>query len=189
MNEGYGILDPDNLAQVEEYEQHFYRAYAGLTDNKLVHLIWDWDNARRRLKTKIPYTDQVVYTWRDDAERLVAAMAVNLNPERNFQASTFGFTLPPGGGAGYPCEILNLMATVHHQGWASSSYFAFIRDFGYGTLVIRGYDLAYSTCTRRRLKPYLRLGAKLLDQTIINGEERFFLLWPLRELVPASHQG
>ena len=31
-----------------EYERHFYQAYARLTDNKLVRLIWDWDDLALR---------------------------------------------------------------------------------------------------------------------------------------------
>lgn len=182
----YGTLDLNDPAQVSEYEYHFYLAYAGLTDNTLVRLIWDWDDVRRRLKTRIPYSDQIIYSWRDSDDRLVVVMAVNVNPDRGFQGAVFGFTpqlTSSEFGGGRSCEILNVMTTDHHHGGALSSYYAFIRDFCYGGLVSRGFDVAYSTCTRRLLKPYLRLGAKLLEQNSVNGEERFFLLWPVRELI------
>jgi hypothetical protein len=45
----------------------------------------------------------------------------------------------------------------------------------------RGFEVAYSTCTRRRLRPYARLGAHVLAETSIAGEDRFFLRWLLRD--------
>ena len=181
MNGTFGTIDPDDPAQVSEYERHFYHAYAGLTDNTLVRLIWDWDDARQLLRTKIPYDDQVIYSWRDRDRRLVGAMAANLRLERGFQGATFGFTPQPG--ATRSCEILNVMSANRHRRWTLVDYRAFIRDFGYGDIVARGFDVAYSTCTRRRLRPYLRLGAVLLSEGTVNGEERFFLRWPVRELL------
>jgi hypothetical protein len=178
---GFGTLDAANAAQVREYERHFYLAYSRLADNKLVRLIWDWDDQGQRLRTRIPYGDQVVYSARDTSGRLAAAMAVNLNVPAAFQGAVFGFA-PAGRPGGRHCEILNVMTTEHHQATARAAYGAFVRGFGYQDLVARGYEAAYSTCTRRRLRPYLRLGARVLASTAINGEERFFLRWPVREL-------
>jgi hypothetical protein len=76
----FGTIDASDPAQVAEYEGHFYQAYAALTDNTLVRLIWDWDDAAQRLRARIPYADQVIYCLRDDHGRLAGAMAVNVNP-------------------------------------------------------------------------------------------------------------
>ncbi|MDY7090549.1 MAG: hypothetical protein SYR96_36345 [Actinomycetota bacterium] len=47
----------------------------------------------------------------------------------------------------------------------------------------RGYGIACSTCTRRRLRrPYLRLGAELLDHRQVDGEDRYFLRRLIRDL-------
>ena len=61
----YGTLDVTDDRQVTDYERHFYDAYAGLPDKKLVRLIWEWDDTRQRLRTRIPYSDQVIYSARD----------------------------------------------------------------------------------------------------------------------------
>src|ERR1017187_8604834 len=61
--EHYGTLDVSDPVQVAEYEYHFYLAYAGLAENRLVRLIWDWDDAGQRVRTRIPYDDQVIYGW------------------------------------------------------------------------------------------------------------------------------
>jgi hypothetical protein len=185
VSDVFGTLDAADAAQVREYERHFYLAYARLADNKLVRLIWDWDDPGRRLRTRIPYGDQVVYSARDTHGRLAAAMAVNLSVPAEFQAGAFGFA-PGGRPGGKYCEILNVMTTEHHEATARAAFGAFVRGFGYRDLAARGFEAAYSTCTRRRLRPYLRLGARLLADTAIGGEERFFLLWPIRELAAAG---
>jgi hypothetical protein len=179
---GLGTIDVADAAQVAEHERHFYRAYSALTGNTLVRHIWDWDDARYRLRTRIPYADQIVYSWRDTAGQLTAAMAVNLNPATTFQGAAFGFAPHPARSGGQCCEILNVMTTAYHHGAARAGYRSFVRDFAYCDLVSRGFTTAYATCTRRRLRPYQRLGARVLAATQIRGEERFFLLWPIREL-------
>lgn len=181
MSEVYGTVDAADDEQVREYERHFYQAYARLADNKLVRLIWDWDDTRQRTRTKIPYASQVIYTARDADGRLAAAMAVNLNCPAAFQGEAFGFA-PPGQSGERYCEILNVMATPHHRATALATYGAFVRGFGYGDLLSHGIGTAYSTCTRRRLRPYQRLGAEVLGQATLDGEDRFFLRWPLRDL-------
>jgi hypothetical protein len=178
MTAAYGTVDVTDDRQVREYERHFYQAYARLADNKLVRLIWDWDDERQRVRAKIPYADQVIYSARDADGRLAAAMAVNLSYPARAQAAAFGFDPVDGDGC---CEILNVIATPHHRETARAAYESFISGFGYEDLVSHGFEAAYSTCTRRRLRPYQRLGAQVLGQTTIAGEARFFLRWPLRD--------
>jgi hypothetical protein len=184
----FRTLDACDPAQVAEYEGHFYRAYAALTDNTLVRLIWDWDDAAKRLRTRIPYAEQVIYCLRDDLGRLAGAMAVNLSPGTALQSAGFGFLppvahLPSSAAEGRYCEFMNLMATAHHRGQVRATHQAFIRDFCYADLVSRGFAAAYSTCTRRRLRAYQLFGATVLDETVIQGEERYFLYWPIAELL------
>jgi hypothetical protein len=176
----YGTLDITDDWQVSEYERHFYRAYAGLAGSKLVRLIWDWDDARQRLRTRIPYSDQVIYSARDSRGRLAVAMAVNLRYPAEFQAAAFGFPRAGGAKSRY-CEILNVITTAHHSEPARTTYRSFIRGFGYGDLAAHGFEAAYATCTRRRLRSYQRLGAQVLAETSIDGEARYFLQWPLRD--------
>jgi hypothetical protein len=184
----FSILDASDAGQVAEYEYHFYRAYARLSDNKLVRLIWDWDDQNQRLRARIPYASQVIYCLRDERGSLAGAMAVNLAPAVAFQSAEFGFTPahPTDGPSGLSCEIINLMATTHARGPARSAYQAFIRDYGYADLVARGFDTAFSTCTRRRLRAYQLFGATALGETVINGEARYFLHWPIRDLLTSD---
>ena len=186
MSAVYGTVDVTDDGQVSEYERTFYQSYAGLTDNKLIRLIWDWDDSRQRTRTKIPYADQVIYSERDTDGRLTGAMAVNLNWPAAFQGQVFGFAEPGrrNGPGGRSCEILNVMMIPQRSATARESYRRFVTDFVYRDLCHQGFDIAYSTCVRRLLRPYQRLGAQLLGQTTIDGEDRYFLYWPLGELVP-----
>ncbi|MDY7089197.1 MAG: hypothetical protein SYR96_29335 [Actinomycetota bacterium] len=186
----HGVLDPDDVGQLSEYERDFYRAYAGLSDNRLIRTIWDWDDRDRRLRTRIPYRSQIVYCQRTVSGRLAGAMAVSLAPEREFQAAAFGFSPPSQGGPrqARACEILNVMSGHAGPRWSVATYTAFIRGFGYGNLASKGFDVAYATCTRRRLRPYLTLGAELIDQVCIDGEERFFLRWSLHDTDGSQRQ-
>lgn len=186
MSTVYGTVDVTDDGQVGEYERTFYQSYAGLADNKLVRLIWDWDDDRQRTRTKIPYADQVIYSERDADGKLTGAMAVNLNWPAAFQGQAFGFVEPDSlnGPGGRSCEILNVMMIPQRSATARESYRRFVSDFVYRDLYHQGFDIAYSTCVRRLLRPYQRLGARLLGQTTIDGEDRYFLCWPLGELVP-----
>jgi hypothetical protein len=137
--------------QAGEYEEYFYRAAARLRDDTLVRLIWEWDDARQRVRTRIPYADQVVYGERDGDGRLAAAMAINLSCPAALEVEAFCFT-PPGDRASRCCEILNMMTTPHQRATARVTHGSFVCGFGFGDLVERGFEVTYSTCTRRRLR-------------------------------------
>jgi hypothetical protein len=171
-----GLLDVDDPEQVAEYEHGLYLAYVGLADNTLVRRLWHWDHDRQRVRTRIGYGAQRVYCARDADGRLLRAVAVNTEPERDFQGAWFGFK-PTGPG----CEFLSFMRAAGAAPLSRPGYRWFVGDV-FGELVRAGFPVGYSTCTRRRLRPYLRLGATVLDRTTIDAEERFSLRWPIREL-------
>ncbi|BEL05827.1 hypothetical protein Q0Z83_040180 [Actinoplanes sichuanensis] len=179
------LLDTGDIAAVERYERHFYQAYTRLTDNRLVRRIWIFDDERQRVRTSIPYRDQVVYQWRPapDAEP-GCYLAVNLEVKRAFQSAHYGFTPEPGETC---CEFLNVMTASPVP--AGRLFAGFIRDVGMRDLVDRGFDVAYGTCTRRLLAPYLRLGAQHAAARTIDGEERHLLRWPIGELTARSGRG
>jgi hypothetical protein len=104
-------------------------------------------------------------------------LAVNLDVERAFQSTHYGFSPEPGERC---CEFLNVMTPAPVS--AARVFTRFIRDVGMRDLVDRGFDVAYGTCTRRLLAPYLRLGAQHAAARTIDGEERHLLRWPIDEL-------
>ncbi|MFY1638169.1 hypothetical protein ACN27F_33625 [Solwaraspora sp. WMMB335] len=188
----YGILDPEDPVERTRYERHFYHAYVRLTDNTLTRSIWDWDDGNQLLRARIPYHDQVIYSWSDRAGRPIGYLAVNVHAHRAFQADAFGFAPEPNtrsGGPDHCCEILTLMRTGHPRRATVLDYRDFVGGFAYPDLVDRGFTVAYATCTRRRLRPYLLLGAQLVHRATLRGEERFLLRWPIFELAAGPTAG
>ena len=172
------LLDPGDPVQVDRYERDFYAAYAGLTDNRLVRRIWDFDDARQRVRARIPYRDQIVYRWRTQSTgEPDGYLAVNVNTGRAFQATPFGFAPEPAD-VTRCCEFLNLMTPTRTQ-QPAAVFGRLLRDFVAPDLIARGFTVAYATCTSRRLAPYLRLGTQHLGTTTLDGEDRHFLRLPL----------
>ncbi len=162
------LLEVAQHAAVREYEQAFYEAFAPLTENRLIRRLWEWDDASRRLRTRVPYTEQVVYLERAGGA-LTAALAVNVEL-RLLQAAAYGFALPRP--APPCCEILTFFAVRGRDGAGRARFFW--EECG-RDLLRRGLRVGYGTCARRPLAGYLRAGAELLAQARIEGEERFFL--------------
>lgn len=180
----FELLDRQNPAAVAEYERSFYTAFVQVTGNRLIRWLWQWDDAGRRLATRIPYADQQVYLQRATDGTIAAALAVN-TALRQIQGSAFGFDLPGTAGA---CEFLTVFVNAGHDlktrhiFW--SACFADLRRHGLHT--------AYATTARRPLLLYRRLGGDVVDTNLIEGEERFFLRFSLdrdyirrRESTPA----
>ena len=103
----FELLNPSDPAAVQEYEAAFYQAFAKVTTNRLVQKLWLWDHETGRLKTRVPYQDQLICTLRDQAGRLRSAMAFNVEL-RQFQAAAYGFAAPPAPLASF--EVLTFFA-------------------------------------------------------------------------------
>ena len=74
----FELLNPSDNAAVEEYEAAFYQSFSKVTTNRLVQKLWLWDHETGRLKTRVPYQDQLICALRDQAGRLRSAMAFNI---------------------------------------------------------------------------------------------------------------
>lgn len=173
----FSVLDPCDAVQLEQYERSFFSAFVKVTSNRLVRRIWLWDHHRQRIRTAIPYEDQLIYTWRNRQGDIISSMAVNHHPEHR-QYTAFGFHYS---GKERTAEVITLYTTpdagrdTGHKGNTS-----FLRGYCYKDLAERGYDILLATCAARPLKSYLRLGWELLDEALIDNEARYFLKHPLR---------
>ncbi|MBS4045007.1 MAG: hypothetical protein KG075_01605 [Alphaproteobacteria bacterium] len=170
-NACFELLDATDPDAVAAYERSFYDAFAGLTTNRLIRWLWLWDEDKRRLATRIPYADQLIYLQRTADGRIAAALAVNV-ALRQLQAGAFGFRLPPGDGL---CEFLTVFVNADHD---LKSRHAFWSDT-FADLRRRGLHSAYATTARRPLLLYRRLGGIVADSATIETEERFLLHFTL----------
>jgi len=168
----FECLDTNDAVQRVVYERAFYAAFARVTGNRLIRALWRWDEAERRLATRIPYEDQVVFVGRDERGHIETVIATNV-ALRKFQSAAFGFE-PPADVAGC-CEFLTFFTvrdfrlSVKLRFWEAC--FAELRQ--------RGLHLAYATTAARLLPIYRRIGGDVLAETAVDGEARYFLSFSL----------
>jgi len=184
LTDEFFVLNPRISEERIAYERAFYDAYNQLTDNRLVRDLWLWDDEARRLRTRIHYDDQVIFGWRDMHGNLLCALAASVNP-REFQAGMFGFQREPDASQRRSCEILNLITTPHLRQSAVRAFYTFVAGYGFQSLRKMGYDVGYSTCTRRRKRVYVFLGGQVLGENVIKDESRYMLLWDFHEILDA----
>ncbi|MFN4163742.1 MAG: hypothetical protein ACK4GK_04150 [Ferrovibrio sp.] len=167
----FTLLDTSDADAVRAYEASFYKAFSAVTGNRLIRWLWQWDDVAKRLATRIPYEDQIVYLQREDNGEVRAALAVNI-ALRQCQAGAFGFAMPENEGL---CEFLTVFVNDGHD---LRTRYAFWADC-FADLRQRGLLAGYATTARRPLGLYRRLGADVVATATIEGEERFFLRFSL----------
>lgn len=173
--DGFAELDPADPVLRAEYERAFYEAFAPVTSNRLVRQLWLWDDAQRRLATRIGYEDQVVYVLRDGEDRIRVGLAVN-RTLADFQSSAFGFAPPETGD--HVFEFLAFFAPAPRPPRS-------VHLFGLEALDLlkaRGFRVGFATTAPPLLPLYRRLGFRVLGERAISGETRYFITLPLAEI-------
>jgi hypothetical protein len=164
------VLDLHSPEVVAEWERAFYQGFAHVTGNRLIQTLWIWNHAERRLATRIPYADQLIYGWRDAAGTLATCLAINVTLA-GFQSSAFGFQPDRSEGAPRACELLATFSLSDR----SLSHVMQFRTTAFADLYQRGFRRAYLTTADKNYRIWVRCGAELLDEAIIDGERRRFL--------------
>lgn len=182
----FGPLDPADEPTVAAYEQSLFKSFAPiLQKNPLVRHLWDWDDARQRLRTRVPYADQYVALMRDAATGAIAfSVGVNLNPAKFWQSGAYQFPVPaPEERA---CEFLIMAGgnATHANGALILRHF--IRDYFFAELRHRGYHRAYGTSADHLRILYRRVGATIAAETTINNHRRTLFRWDLNPLIPPA---
>lgn len=172
MKLSFDCLDTSDAEERAAYERAFYAAFLRVSGNRLIRSLWRWDDAGRRLATRIPYEDQVVFAGRDECGHIETVIATNV-ALREFQSAAFGFEPAPG--AVGCCEFLTFFTVrdfrlaVKMRFWEAC--FAELRQ--------RGLHMAYATTAARLLPIYRRIGGEVLDEAVVEGEARYFLRFSL----------
>lgn len=166
------ILDPSDKAAVAAYERAFYESFRRATANRLVPKLWNWDDERLRLATRIPYEDQVVHTARDAFGAIAAAMGVNV-AMRDFQSAAFGFF--PACPIADAAEVLTFFSAVPHDLRSTAGLWA----RGASDLRARGLRTALATTAQRPLRVYQRIGWQVIAEAEREAERRYFLRFDL----------
>ncbi|MFW6254413.1 MAG: hypothetical protein ACOC41_05740 [Chitinivibrionales bacterium] len=169
MKMQYEILDIHNESEVAAYERAMYRAFSG---SEIVTLdkIWQFDHKNRKLRTRIPYDDQEIYVARLD-DSVVAGVAVNYAMDKILQLEMMGFSIDKNRKG--ICEGLGIFnLRVFHN---SSMVALTLKQHMFEKMRERGIVRAYGTCSTRKLRGYLHLGWRLIDQRQFEGEQKYLL--------------
>lgn len=175
----FEALDAADPTAVRAYEESLFNAFAAILKiNPLVRNLWDWDDDRRRLRTRVPYADQYVALMREAHSGAIAfSVGVNLFPGKFWQSGTYGFAPPPESEPA--CEFL-IMA----NGEAKPEHGAvilrhFIRGHFFAELRRRGYRCAFGTSADHLRALYRRVGAVVVAEHNIDGFRRTLFRWDL----------
>lgn len=175
----YGALDPADPAAVAAYEESLFKSFAPILQiNPLVRNLWDWDDARHRLRTRVSYADQFVALMRDARTGAIAfSVGVNLDPARFWQSGAYAFPVPAA--EERACEFLIMAGgdSAHANGAVILRHF--IREYFFNELRRRGYHRAYGTSADHLRWLYRRVGASIAAETTIDGHRRTLFRWDL----------
>ena len=162
------LLNTSDMTALKHYEERFYQAYIHLEKQNLIRKIWEFDDTYARIKTKISYSDQIIFNFRE-RDYIFGAIAFNVS-EREFQYSEFGFCFSP-----QPkektriCEILTMFSEknqIDGRRWVQICQM--LADHGFTDLV--------ATSAPRPMPMYRRVFQfKVIDSNVIDGETRYFI--------------
>jgi hypothetical protein len=172
----FEMLDVTDPAAVDQYERAFFTAFQRATRNRLVRNLWRWDEENRRLATRVPYDEQLVWVLRDRAGAVESGMAFNIAMQQ-LQSAAFGFAPPvPAVGA---FEVLTFFSVTNRDFRCKLEFWS----RGAKHARARGFHTAYATTAQRPLRSYLRIGWELQAETEVESERRYFLRYDLDRLM------
>jgi len=174
----FSVLDLHESAAIINFEEAFYKVFVNLHSNQLVRKIWDWDVENGRLKTKISYDHQIIFSWNNPSGEIKCASAINLNNSIS-QFGNFGFKAPQK--SGRYCEVLTLFTQNIERANGIRLDRFFLRAFCVPQLQKLGNDFILATCAQRPLKTYLRWGWDVIDEATIENEKRYFLYYNINK--------
>jgi hypothetical protein len=177
MNYGVEELDISDPIQVAAYERAFFSVFEPITHNRLIRWLWDWDDAAKRLRTRVPYDEQTVLIERDESGEVRRALAIGTKLE-TLQAAEYGFKIPVGPEC---CESLAFFTVGDRRFEGTRRFYNACRQ----RLLERGFRTMYATGAPRILRLHQFVGGELLESREIEGEIRNFvriqLSWPPRK--------
>jgi hypothetical protein len=164
------LLDTTGPEAITAFEEGFYLGFEKSSHNQLIQWLWIWEVESRRLRTRVPYEDQLIWVRRQHG-RVEAAIAVNVRMLL-LQGSAFGFSYPPEFSQDRQvCEILAAFTNANQS--IANGHALWTKSFS--DLRARGFTDSLATCALKLLPLYRRMGAKILAEGTIENEVRYFL--------------
>ncbi|MDG1332944.1 MAG: hypothetical protein P8P74_11490 [Crocinitomicaceae bacterium] len=170
-------IQPSNRKEINAFESAFYNAFIEISNDRLLRRIWRWDDLKRKLRLKISYDDLIILSWKSPSEHIKCSVAANTN-NSIVQFAEFGFSFPKDKPQPH-CEIVTLFTNQLERESGLALNRKFLKAYCFPFMRNLGYKSLYSTCARKPLLTYLRWGWKVIDETVIGEEERYFLHYDL----------
>ena len=178
------LLDLQDAGEIEQFERGFYTAFSHATHNRLVRWLWDWDHAAKRLRTRIPYSEQRIWALTAGDGSLTGAIAVNV-ALRSLQAAAYGFAIPVGLAAERACEFLTFFEVSNFSLSGKHALWTELFD----DLRVEGRTHALATTSPKVLPMYRRMGVDVIGEAELAGEVRYFLQFDLTRTARAGRTG
>lgn len=160
------LLKKNDPLEIEEFERVFYKAFKNISDPSL-EAVFDIDCSEKRIKTKIPYSNQEIMIARINSD-IVAASAVNFNMKEPLQLEKYGFSIDKNEDS--ICEGL-FVFNIHTN---LQLFFAFKECF-IKYLISQNIRKIYSTCSQKRIRGYRLLGFRDIEAYFFKGQKKYLL--------------
>jgi hypothetical protein len=168
MTSSFEQLDQSSQSDIFAFERAFYDSFSRAKSNRLVRKLWIWNDDECRLKSKVPYTDQIIFISRTNDGSIDTGLAFN-NLANQSQAEFFGFTSAES--IDRSLEIITFFSKNDFNILELKQFLWQCLEYCQNNNV----SYVYATCTARLLKPYKHFGAELLSSATVEGEVRHYI--------------
>jgi hypothetical protein len=162
-NSLFSTLDTTCETEIIILEKMLFKAFSKSNDST-INYIWDINHETGRIKTKIDYGDQTVFTIKIGG-RLVTALAINQNNSK-LQLQMLNFTISKP----EPFyEILYLFSTLETTYTIELLTEFFQNMFDYLSKISK-INTIYATCNFKQVNAFRRIGLEIVDKHLFMNE-------------------
>lgn len=167
------LLDTTIPEEIAAYEKAVYMAFSSVLD-PTQEVMWNINYAKKRISTKIPYSSQKVMIAEIDGS-IIAGFGLNFNMQEKLQLEYLGFKIDSSEPA--ICEGLLLFST--QISFNSYPILYQIQEPLTSFLKSQHIKKVYGTCSKRRIRGYRFLGFKDIDMKLINGVQKYLMIYEI----------
>ena len=164
----FAILNIADPVEVSAYERAMYRAFEKYLQDPAIELIWHVDSNEQRIRTRVPYADQLIgVIWVEGV--VMAATAVNLNLRATWQVEMLGFTVDKT--QPQMCEALAVFSNQRMFPKPDVLFFSQVaQSVAYILKTQHNIRLIYGSCAEWALPGYRELGWTAVETRLITGD-------------------
>jgi hypothetical protein len=165
------ILNTDNSSELCKYEEALFQAF-NVTNNNLIREIWDWNYEEKRVKRRMPYSSQIIFTMQNENGEIDASISINTD-RNNRQYKNAGIIYEEGENE----KSYEAFSTFirPNSGFSNFQLVKFMKLVIETITTKYGYNTSYGICPLNIFVIYKRLGCHVIEEKKIKGEVRYFI--------------